>query len=86
MVEQWKEACLDVVPVAKYDRETTGKAAEQIMYEFPDGWSGMFGEERFREGEVWFDPKNYFDQVSCGAFRRGIGAVKKSARSQRSSY
>ena len=63
-MEQWKEACLEVVPVGRYDKETTGKLAEQVAYEFPDGWGESFGEERFREGEVWYDPKNYFDQVS----------------------
>lgn len=62
VVEQWKEACLEVNSVGRYD-EKAGAKSEQVLYEFPDGWSGMFGDERVRGGEVWFDPKNYFDQV-----------------------
>lgn len=61
VVEQWKEACLEVNSVGRYD-EKAGAKSEQVLYEFPDGWSGMFGDERVRGGEVWFDPKNYFDQ------------------------
>lgn len=62
-MEQWKEACCEVTAVKGFDA-VTAKSSEQILYEFPDGYSQMFGEERFRFGEMLYDPKNYFNQVS----------------------
>lgn len=63
VVDQWKEACGEVVNYRGFDF-TTAKDLPQVLYEFPDGYSGNFGEERYRFNEILFDPKNYFNQVS----------------------
>lgn len=63
VVEAWKEACCEVVNVRGYDM-ATANTLPQVNYEFPDGYSKGWGEERYRYSEMLFDPKKYFDQVS----------------------
>ena len=62
VVEQWKEACGEVINYKGFDFQTA-QGLPQAMYEFPDGYNQMFGEERYRFTEMLFDPKNYFNQV-----------------------
>lgn len=63
VVEQWKEACAEVVPTRGFDMRTAGQMPG-VGYEFPDGYSQVFGEERYRFTEMLFNPKDYFNQVS----------------------
>lgn len=63
VVEAWKEACCEVINVRGYNM-ATASTLPQVNYEFPDGYSKGWGEERYRFSEMFFDPKNYFDQVS----------------------
>jgi actin-like protein 6A len=63
LLETWREACGEVIPTSRFDF-STARDLPQMLYEFPDGYCGNFGEERYRFNEILFDPKNYFDQVS----------------------
>lgn len=62
MVDQWKEACGEVINYRGFDFQTA-RDLPVTGYEFPDGFYGNFGEERYRFNEILFDPKNYFNQV-----------------------
>lgn len=62
VVDQWKEACGEVVNYKGFDFQTA-RELPQALYEFPDGYHQYFGEERFRFTEMLYDPKNYFNQV-----------------------
>lgn len=62
VVEGWKEACGEIVNYKGFDF-ATARDLPQTLYEFPDGYSQYFGEERYRFTEMFFDPKNYFNQV-----------------------
>lgn len=62
VVESWKEACSEVVNYRGFDFQTA-RDLPQTLYEFPDGYSQYFGEERYRFTEMLFDPKNYFNQA-----------------------
>lgn len=66
MLETWREACGEVVSTSRFDF-STARDLPQTLYEFPDGYCGNFGEERYRFNEILFDPKNYFDQVGNDA-------------------
>lgn len=61
VVENWKEACSELVNVEGFDFKTATNLP-QVLYEFPDGYQQYFGEERYRFTEMLYDPKNYFDQ------------------------
>ncbi|KAL1410979.1 Actin-related protein 4 [Vanrija albida] len=61
VVDNWKEACGEVVSYRGFDF-STGRDLPQVLYEFPDGYHQYFGEERYRFTEALFDPKKYFDQ------------------------
>ncbi|OCF36416.1 brg1-associated factor b [Kwoniella heveanensis CBS 569] len=61
VVENWKEACSEVVNYKGFDFQTA-QDLPQALYEFPDGYQQYFGEERYRFTEMLFDPKNYFNQ------------------------
>lgn len=63
VVENWKEACSELVSSRNFDFKTAA-GLPQVLYEFPDGYQQYFGEERYRFTEMLYDPKNYFDQVS----------------------
>lgn len=77
LLETWREACGEVIPTSRFDF-TTARDLPQMLYEFPDGYSGNFGEERYRFNEILFDPKNYFDQVSPAAPYAGVAADSQS--------
>lgn len=62
VVESWKEACSEVINYRGFDFQTA-RDLPQALYEFPDGYSQYFGEERYRFTEMLFDPKNYFNQA-----------------------
>lgn len=66
LIETWREACGEVVSASRFDF-TSARDLPQTLYEFPDGYCGSFGEERYRFNEILFDPKNYFDQVSSSS-------------------
>ncbi|BEJ12262.1 hypothetical protein CspHIS471_0207220 [Cutaneotrichosporon sp. HIS471] len=61
VVENWKEACSELVSARGFDIRTATNLP-QVLYEFPDGYQQYFGEERYRFTEMLYDPKNYFDQ------------------------
>ncbi|KAK1925107.1 53 kda brg1-associated factor b [Papiliotrema laurentii] len=61
VVDNWREACGEIVSHKGFDF-ATAKDLPSITYEFPDGYCGIFGEERYRFNEILFDPKNYFNQ------------------------
>lgn len=67
VVESWKEACGEVINYRGFDFQTA-RDLPQTLYEFPDGYSQYFGEERYRFTEMLFDPKNYFNQVGVLLF------------------
>jgi actin-related protein len=64
VVDSWKEACGEVSSVRPFDTRTASELG-QTLYEFPDGYQQNFGEEKYRFTEMFFDPKNYFNQVCC---------------------
>jgi actin-related protein len=61
VVDSWKETCAEVVSARGFDFKSA-RDLPQVLYEFPDGYHQYFGEERYRFTEMYFDPKNYFDQ------------------------
>lgn len=62
VLEDWKESCGEIVNYRGFDY-TTARELPQALYEFPDGYSQYFGEERYRFTEMLFDPARYFNQV-----------------------
>ncbi|RXK42026.1 brg1-associated factor b [Tremella mesenterica] len=64
VVEQWLGACGEMINYKGFDFQTARELPQQL-FEFPDGYSQMFGEERYRFTELLFDPKNYFNQANA---------------------
>ena len=62
VLENWNEACGEIISYRGFDL-STARDLPQTTYEFPDGYLGNFGEERYRFNEMLYDPKNYFNQA-----------------------